>query len=199
MDLVMGIQGRGFVLLLADAEVGRSVLSYKHDEDKIVQVDDRQLLACAGDSASRTEFTEYIEKNLALFKLRSGRPLSNHASANFIRNEIAEALRSRGAYQANCLFGSLDHTGAALYHLDYLGTLQKMPFAAHGFGGIFATSILDANYSPLITEEEAKTLMKKCCDQVAKRCLVQYTKYYFKIINEKGVAVEEYRPMFKEV
>lgn len=30
-----------------------------------------------------------------------------------------------------------------LFYLDYLGALVKVPFAVHGYGGYFSTSIMD--------------------------------------------------------
>ena len=35
MDTAFGLVGDGFVLLAADCEAARSILSYKHDEDKV--------------------------------------------------------------------------------------------------------------------------------------------------------------------
>lgn len=35
MDSVFGLVGDGFVLLAADASAARSILVFKHDEDKV--------------------------------------------------------------------------------------------------------------------------------------------------------------------
>lgn len=43
--------------------------------------------------ARRANFTEYIAKNMALYKFRNGVKLSTRASANFLRGELATALR----------------------------------------------------------------------------------------------------------
>ncbi len=42
---------------------------------------------------SRVQFSEFIQKNIALYHFRNGIPLSTAAAANFTRNELAVALR----------------------------------------------------------------------------------------------------------
>ena len=37
-------------------------------------------------------------------------------------------------------------TGPELYYLDYLASLVKLPFAAHGYGSYFVLSLLDRHY-----------------------------------------------------
>lgn len=39
------------------------------------------------------QFTEYIQKNVALYQFRNGIPLTTAAAANFTRGELATALR----------------------------------------------------------------------------------------------------------
>ncbi len=41
---------------------------------------------------SRVQFSEFIQKNIALDHFRDGIPLSTAAAANFTRNELAVAL-----------------------------------------------------------------------------------------------------------
>jgi len=44
-------------------------------------------------SLFRVQFTEYIQKNVALYQFRNGIPLTTAAAANFTRGELATALR----------------------------------------------------------------------------------------------------------
>lgn len=39
-------------------------------------------------------------------------------------------------------------TGCELHYIDYLATMAKLPFAAHGYGSYFLLSILDRYYRP---------------------------------------------------
>jgi 20S proteasome subunit beta 4 len=37
---------------------------------------------------------------------------------------------------------------ADLYYMDYLATLLEVPYCAHGYGGYFTLSTMDAYYKP---------------------------------------------------
>lgn len=41
----------------------------------------------------RAQFTEYVQKNVSLYQYRNNIPLTTNAAANFIRGELATALR----------------------------------------------------------------------------------------------------------
>jgi 20S proteasome alpha/beta subunit len=125
MDSVFGICGKDWVIVACDTAVNRSIFTLKHDEDKIMNLNTNKVLAASGEQTDRYQFCNYIQKNLQLQAFRTGVELSVEASAQYMRNELAEALR-RGPYQVNCLVGGFEHqTGEAkLYWMDYLGTLQ---------------------------------------------------------------------------
>ena len=94
-DAVLGIQGKDYVVLAADGGAGFSIIVMKHDEDKIVKLDEKMIMACNGENGDRVQFAEYIHKNLALYKFSNDRPPSMKAAAHFIRGELADALRKK--------------------------------------------------------------------------------------------------------
>lgn len=52
-------------------------------------------------------------------------------------------------YHVNLLLaGHDDADGPGLYYMDYLASLAKAPFAAHGYGAFLTLSILDRHYRP---------------------------------------------------
>lgn len=52
-------------------------------------------------------------------------------------------------YHVNLLLAGYDDTdGPGLYYMDYLSSLAKAPFAAHGYGAFLTLSILDRHYRP---------------------------------------------------
>eukprot|EP01116_Phalansterium_solitarium_P024998 TRINITY_DN935_c0_g1_i1.p1 TRINITY_DN935_c0_g1~~TRINITY_DN935_c0_g1_i1.p1 ORF type:complete len:196 (+),score=23.07 TRINITY_DN935_c0_g1_i1:59-589(+) len=134
-DLLIAIVGENFVLMGADSSQTRSVLMLKDDEDKIMTLDSHKLLGGSGEQGDRVQFTEYIQKNVALYQLRTGIALSTHAAANFTRRELATALRSN-PYSVNLLLAGFDASAtdagngtASLYFIDYLSSLHKVNFA----------------------------------------------------------------------
>lgn len=54
-----------------------------------------------------------------------------------------------------------------LYYMDHLAAFARVPFAAQGYGGFFTLSIMDKHYKENMTLEEAKSLMKRCFDEVS--------------------------------
>lgn len=85
-------------MLLADRSAARSIVAYKHDEDKLLPLDQYKLLGQAGPQGDRSAFGEYVQKNIALYNLRTGLTLNSWATASWIRNQLAEALRQGHVY-----------------------------------------------------------------------------------------------------
>mmetsp|Transcript_8950 Transcript_8950/g.14559 ORF Transcript_8950/g.14559 Transcript_8950/m.14559 type:complete len:197 (+) Transcript_8950:116-706(+) len=192
MDVILGLTGKDYVMCVTDTTAIRSIFTLKHDERKVSMIDRTKFLACGGDIASRTAFTEYIERNFALSQLRTDLELSNHAAANFIRNELAKAIRSRGgAYQAQPILGGVDENGPALYFLDYLGSLEKVDFAAQGYASYFSLSVMDKFWKKNMTLEEGKALMIDCLKQLKVRFIVHNPTFKLVVVTKEGKTLEE--------
>ena len=59
-----------------------------------------------------------------------------------------------------------------LFWLDQYGSLQNMPYAAHGHGSNFAYSILDQRYRRDMDRDDAIAMMKECFDQLRERYVI---------------------------
>jgi hypothetical protein len=88
MDSVFGVTGNGFAILASDMAIARSILVYKHDVDKILQLDSHKIMVGAGTQADNVNFGEYIQKNFKLYDLRNSIALDTKSGANMIRNEV---------------------------------------------------------------------------------------------------------------
>jgi 20S proteasome subunit beta 4 len=88
MDSVFGLKGDGFAIIAADASAARSILVFKHDEDKIINLDSHKLMVGAGTPADCSTFNENISKNLKLYELNNDVGLNTPAAANYIRGEV---------------------------------------------------------------------------------------------------------------
>lgn len=103
-------------------------------------------------------------------------------------------------YHVNLLLAGYDDAdGPGLYYMDYLASLAKAPFAAHGYGAYLTLSILDRHYKPGqllsgggggqqlssclrlltwgvfvadLTREDAVALLKMCVEEVSWLCLI---------------------------
>lgn len=71
------------------------------DENKITKIADNLMFATIGESGDTVQFTEFISKNIALYKMCNGYDLSPKCAAHFTRKNLADYLRSRTPYQVN--------------------------------------------------------------------------------------------------
>ncbi|XP_075867370.1 proteasome subunit beta type-2 [Nelusetta ayraudi] len=188
MEYLIGIQGPDFVLVAADNVAASSIIQMKHDYDKMFKLSEKILLLCVGEAGDTVQFAEYIQKNVQLYKMRNGYELSPSAAANFTRKNLAEYLRSRTPYHVNLLLAGYDDAdGPSLFYMDYLSSLAKTPFAAHGYGAFLTLSILDRHYRPDLTREEAVDLLKMCIAELNRRFILNLPSFNVRVIDKEGI------------
>merc|ERR1712086_1184909 len=111
METLVGIQCDDCVLLMCDRSATRSIIRFNDEQDKIFTLDSHMAMASVqkkgGDSA---QFSEYVQKNLKLYQLKTGTKLSTRAASNFIRGELARCLRQK-PYYVDLLIGGHDSEG----------------------------------------------------------------------------------------
>jgi 20S proteasome subunit beta 4 len=73
MECVIGITGKDFVILASDTNQAHSIVVMKHDDDKMVKLNERSAMLVTGEPGDRVKFSEYIEKNLQLYKMINGK------------------------------------------------------------------------------------------------------------------------------
>ena len=204
MDSVFGFVGKDYAIVAADASQIRSVICFQEGRVEDVGCGVEQGpggVRAAGLTGSR--FCEFIQKNLKLDGLRTGLKQSVHATANYVSGELATALR-KGPFQVNCLLGGYDgavidgeedmktagtsEEGPSLYWMDYMGTLQKTTFGAHGYCGVFVYSLFDAHWNPGMSREEGIELARRCINEVNLRLVIAQPKFIVKLITKDGIS-----------
>ena len=90
--------------MASDAAAARSILVFKHDQDKIVALDSHKLIVGAGVFADSVNFLEYVQKNLKLYELNNDMQLGTRAAANFVRNEVRLSVLSFRARLSSDMF-----------------------------------------------------------------------------------------------
>lgn len=193
MDFLCGIKGDGFVLLCSDTAATQQIITIKHDEDKLIEIDEKILMGVSGEPGDRVQFSEYIAANVRLSALRNETRLSTSAVAHYARGELATALRRR-PYSTNLLIAGFDeHEGkegeASLFWMDYLATMHKMNVGGTGYGSYFVLSMLDRLWRPKLTVPEALEMMEKGVAEVLKRLVVAPPAYVIKIVDRDGIRV----------
>ncbi|EDW28746.1 GL19338 [Drosophila persimilis] len=196
METLLGIKGPDFVMLAADTTHARSIIVMKEDQNKIHKASDNLLISTTGESGDTEQFTEFISKNIALYKMRNGYDLSPRAAAHFTRKNLADYLRSRTPYQGLhvcrwvCfrIHQRYDETdGAELAFIDYLANAKSLNHAGHGYGAMFCSSIYDRYWHPNITQDEAYDIFKKCIVEIQKRLVVNLKNFNVSVVDKNGV------------
>ena len=190
MDSTFGIAGKDWVLIATDTAVNSSIFTLKHDEDKIMDLNQYKIVGCSGEQTERYQFTNYIMRNLQLQEFRTGHELGVDATAQFMRTELATALR-KGPYQVNLLMGGYDQQEerAKLYWMDYLGTLQQVNKGAQGYAGYFVNSVLDNDFRADMSLDEGIACLKKCIKELRHRFMINQHNYVAKVVTKDGVRV----------
>jgi len=140
------------------------------------------------------QFAEYVQANVQLYSMRSNTQLGPDAVANFVRGEVAKALRSRRPYTVNLLLGGVDPITEkpSLYWCDYLAALAKLPYAAHGYAQYYCLSILDKHHHPDIDLDRGLKILRMCTDELKRRLPIDFKGMYVKIITKDGIREQEW-------
>jgi len=187
MECLIGITGKDFVVVASDNLSAHSIIAIKHDSRKQFELSDKMIMAVSGDSGDMTNYAEYIQKNLKLYEMIHGYKLTPNAAANFSRKVLAKALRSN-PYQVNLLLAGVEDDGTPhVYFMDYLASMTKEKFAAHGYGSFFILSALDRYYKDNMSKEEVMELLKRCIREVQARFIVNLNAFTVKIIDKDGI------------
>lgn len=157
----------------------------------MVTLDSHKIVVGNGPQSDRVEFFEYIQKNVKLYELRNGVSMDGPGTANFMRGELATYLR-KAPKQVNLLLGAVDttidgKTEPTLHWMDYMASMVKVNFGAHGYGSNFCLSIFDRHWKPNMTLDECMKVMKLCTAELEERFLVKSGKWQFKVIDTNGI------------
>lgn len=188
MESLIGIQFNDFVLLAADKVNTFSIIVVKNDVNKIFKMSDNVVMGVSGESGDTSQFSEYISKNVQLYKMRNGYELSPNAAATYIQSNLANYLRSRTPYQVNLLVAGYDTmtNEPSLHYIDYLATSTKVPYGMHGYGAFFVMGLMDRIYKADATLEEGIEMMKKCVAEIQKRLVVSLPAFKLCVIDKNG-------------
>jgi 20S proteasome subunit beta 4 len=172
----------------------RGATILKASDDKTRELNSSTLMAFSGEAGDTVQFAEYIQANIQLYSMRNGMDLSPSATAGFVRGELAKALRSRRPYTVNLLLGGFDKIKdePSLFWCDYLASLAKVPYAAHGYAQYYCLSILDKHHHPSIDFEQGMKILKMCTDELKRRLPIDFKGVIVKVITKDGVKEVDY-------
>lgn len=194
MELLLGLTGRDFTIIAASKAAMRGATILKASDDKTRSLNKHTLMAFSGEAGDTVQFAEYIQANVALYSMRNETELSPAAVSNFTRGELAKSLRSRKPYTVNLLLGGWSELDKkpSLYWIDYLASVAKVPYAAHGYAQYYCLSILDKHHHPDITFDQGMNILRLCTDELQRRLPIDFKGMVVKVIKADGIQELEY-------
>ncbi|CAF4950049.1 unnamed protein product [Pieris macdunnoughi] len=188
LQCLLGMQCNDFSIIAADQSNTQSIIVMKDDEDKLMQVSDKLLMGVNGDPGDITQFSQYINKNMKLYSIKNGYQLDTKAAVHFTRTTMTDILRRENPFILNLLIAGYDEKeGGQLYTMDFLASCVRLPFAAHGFGGLMSISILSQYYKPSLSEVEAFEVIKLCVREIHKRLFMNLPNFGVKTVSKDGI------------
>ncbi|KAH8403016.1 hypothetical protein KR222_003157 [Zaprionus bogoriensis] len=187
METILGIKGADFVMLACDTMQAKSVIFMKDDQSKLHRLSEFSMLAAVGDGGDTLQFTDYIAKNLQLYKINNGYHLSPRAAAHFTRKNLADYIRTNTRYQVSMLLAGYDATeGHDLHFIDSYGAAQSINHAGHGLGSLFCSSIFQRYWRPDLEQSEAYEILKMCVAEIQKRLVINLRNFDVFVVNKNG-------------
>jgi 20S proteasome subunit beta 4 len=186
MESAFAIQGQGFVLLVQESTVVHSIFKLKEKQEKSIELDSHILLGLVGDLADQREFSSELKNKFQFYKFQNRKSMNMNQSANYLRHLLAEAVR-KSPVQINSLLAGFDREGAQLFWLDAYGTMQKVPYGAHGYASYFVSSVIANSYKNNLSLEEAIEISRQCVFELRKRMIITQEHFILKIVDQQGI------------
>lgn len=158
---IIAIPFVGGVVVGADSRVSTGTYVANRVSDKIVQLTQHIFVCRSGSAADTQTLTDYAKYYLQHLQLELG-------PGRVPKVSTAAHLLSRLCYDnkdhllAGLLVAGWDPVdGSSVYSIALGGTCLKVPFALSGSGSSYIYGLIDAHYRADLTQDEARTLVKR--------------------------------------
>ncbi len=163
----VGIKVDDGVVLASEKRVAYGFYLMSKSGRKVFKINDRIGVASAGILADMQTITKIIRANLNLYYLDTGRLPSVKSAAKLLSLILFEHRIL--PYICELLIGGVDEEGPHLFVLDPAGSLIEDNYAALGTGAKIAIGILESEYKPDMSLEDARNLAVKAIRQAVSR------------------------------
>jgi len=154
---IVGIIFKDGVILGADTRATEGPIVSDKNCSKIHYLA-KNMYCCGAGTAADTEMTtDNIASQLELHRLNTGRQVPVVAANTLLKQML---FRYQGYISAALVLGGVDKTGSYIYSIHPHGSTDKLPYATMGSGSLAAMSVFEARWTPDITEEDGKQLVR---------------------------------------
>ncbi|MFN4336557.1 MAG: archaeal proteasome endopeptidase complex subunit beta [Candidatus Nitrosocaldus sp.] len=156
----VGLQCKDGVVLATDtrATAGYLFIAHRHVR-KIAKIDDHVALTIAGSVADAQNMIDILRYHASIYKLENRIPIPTRSVARLAAN-VFFAQRFYPLI-AEILVGGYDSEGPAVYMVDLFGSVNKEVFVSTGSGSPVAYGILESEFRPDMSVDEASKVAMK--------------------------------------
>ncbi|ABM81388.1 archaeal proteasome endopeptidase complex subunit beta [Hyperthermus butylicus] len=154
----VGIVFRDFVVLAADRRATAGYFVAHKRTKKIIKITDYMAMTTAGLVADAQMLAEWLANHTHYYEIVNKRRMSIHAAAQYLSIILHSAKFY--PYIVQLLLGGYD-TQPRLYNIDWFGSVTEEKYVATGSGSPTAIGVIEDQYSPNLSMEEAVELAKR--------------------------------------
>ncbi len=149
----VGLVFKDGVVLAADRKVSAGIYVAHKAGKKILPVDKHAVVTIAGVVADAQAIVDILRANASLYRISNRVPMPIKAIATLASNILFGSRLFPYIVEINV--AGYDLNGPSLYTVDLLGSLTSEKYIARGSGSPMALGVLEKEYRPDLSEEEA--------------------------------------------
>lgn len=180
----VGMVCKDGVVLATDTRATAGYLVASKEARKIYPVTGSIAFTTAGGVADTQRLVDLMRAESAYYSMHEGEPIGVGACARLLAN-ILNAY-SFYPYIANILVGGVDAGGPKLFFLDLDGGLTDEKMASTGSGSPVAYGVLENEFNPESTTEDALPVAIKAVSTAMKRDIATGNEVMAAVITKRG-------------
>lgn len=164
---ILAVPFDGGVVVCADSRTSSGTYVANRVSDKLVQLSEYIYCCRSGSAADTQALTDYVHYYLNQWSLDTGREPTVKTAAHLMRRLI---YNNKDRLQAGVIIAGWDEVnGGSVYTITLGGSCLELPFATGGSGSIFIAGLMDSEFRPNMSQDEARALAKKACSHAMTR------------------------------
>ncbi|MEM4598696.1 MAG: proteasome subunit beta [Candidatus Diapherotrites archaeon] len=163
----VGIIAKDAVVLAADMKATLGNIGYELEAQKIYRITDRIAVTNAGSVGDSLVIIRFLRAKAKVYETENGKPITAKAVATLLSN-ILNANRYF-PYIAQFIIGGVEPKPTIFEVTPYGDMISRDKFATSGSGTPLAMAILDSEYKPGMTKEQAIEVAVHAIDASRKR------------------------------
>lgn len=155
---------------------------------KVEEVHPTGALTIAGSVSAAQSLLRTLRAESSLYEKRRGEDMSMQALSTLTGN----LLRSGAFFIVQPVLGGVDKSGTHVYSIDPLGGTTEEDFTVSGSGSQFALGVLEQDYDPELTVDEARDVAVQAVRSALERDTASGNGINLATVTAEGVSISEH-------